>query len=164
MMTTQTQPQVTDIPSLEDLIARVKQAQEAYATYTQEQVDHIFKQVAIAANAERIPLAKQAVAETGMGVIEDKVIKNHFASEYIYNKYKQEKTCGVVSADAHYGIQKVAEPLGIVAGIIPTTNPTSTAILRRCSVSRPATPLFFLPILGPSTVRCEPLKLFVMLL
>lgn len=145
MMTTLTQPQVIDIPSLEDLIAREKQAQEAYATYTQEQVDHIFKQVAIAANAERIPLAKQAVAETGMGVIEDKVIKNHFASEYIYNKYKHEKTCGVVSADAHYGIQKVAEPLGIVAGIIPTTNPTSTAIFKALLCLKTRNAIIFSP-------------------
>ena len=121
---------MTTIQDLETLIAKVQAAQERYATFTQEQVDRIFKQAAIAANNARIPLAKQAVAETGMGVIEDKVIKNHFASEYVYNKYKHEKTCGIVSADAHYGIQKVAEPIGVVAGIIPTTNPPSTAIFK----------------------------------
>ncbi|MEM9217204.1 MAG: bifunctional acetaldehyde-CoA/alcohol dehydrogenase [Cyanobacteria bacterium P01_F01_bin.150] len=129
-MTTTHATTVTTVQELEQLIDRVQAAYDQYATYSQEQVDRIFKQAAIAANNARIPLAKHAVAETGMGVIEDKVIKNHFASEYIYNKYKNEKTCGVVSADVHYGIQKVAEPLGIVAGIIPTTNPTSTAIFK----------------------------------
>lgn len=121
---------ITNAQELEQLIARVQAAQEIYSTFSQQQVDRIFKQAAIAANNARIPLAKHAVAETGMGVIEDKVIKNHFASEYIYNKYKNEKTCGVVSSDLHYGIQKVAEPLGVIAGIIPTTNPTSTAVFK----------------------------------
>ena len=117
---------VDTLQGLEDLTLRVKKAQEIYASFNQAQVDFIFKQAAIAANNARLPLAKQAVAETGMGVIEDKVIKNHFASEYIYNKYKQAKTCGVIYADAHYGIQKVAEPIGVIAGIVPTTNPTAT--------------------------------------
>ncbi|MEB3337640.1 MAG: bifunctional acetaldehyde-CoA/alcohol dehydrogenase [Leptolyngbyaceae bacterium] len=121
---------VTNIQELQALIQHVKAAQERYATYTQEQVDFIFKKVAQAANAERIPLAKMAVAETGMGVVEDKVIKNHFASEIIYNKYKHEKTCGVIEADPTFGMQKVAEPIGILAGIVPTTNPTSTAIFK----------------------------------
>ncbi|MCG8363335.1 MAG: bifunctional acetaldehyde-CoA/alcohol dehydrogenase [Pseudanabaenales cyanobacterium] len=132
-MTTVSSPvenRVDTLQALEDLINRVKIAQESYAGFSQAQVDRIFKQAAIAANNARIPLAKQAVAETGMGMVEDKVIKNHFASEYIYNKYKHEKTCGVVFSDPHYGIQKVAEPIGLLAGIVPTTNPTSTAIFK----------------------------------
>jgi acetaldehyde dehydrogenase/alcohol dehydrogenase len=103
----QTQTSVTNIQELEDLIQRVKVAQEKYATYTQEQVDQIFKKAALAANAARIPLAKLAATETGMGIIEDKVIKNHFASEIIYNKYKQEKTCGVIEEDQSFGFQKL---------------------------------------------------------
>ena len=121
---------VTDLNELEQLIERVKAAQKQYATFTQEQVDFIFKKAALAANAARIPLAKMAVAETQMGAVEDKVIKNHFASEIIYNKYKQEKTCGVIEEDKSFGIQKIAEPVGILAGIVPTTNPTSTAIFK----------------------------------
>lgn len=121
---------VTNIQALEELIQRVKQAQTEYATYTQEQVDRIFKKAALAANASRIPLAKLAVSETGMGVVEDKVIKNHFASEIIYNKYKHEKTCGVIESDKHFGFEKIAEPVGIVAGIVPTTNPTATTIFK----------------------------------
>lgn len=121
---------VTNSQELEALIQKVKAAQEKYATYTQEQVDHIFKRAALAANAARIPLAKMAVEETGMGVVEDKVIKNHFASEYIYNKYKNEKTCGVIEEDKSFGYQKIAEPVGVLAGIVPTTNPTSTAIFK----------------------------------
>ncbi|MBD2461462.1 bifunctional acetaldehyde-CoA/alcohol dehydrogenase [Oscillatoria sp. FACHB-1407] len=121
---------VTNIQELEALIQRVKAAQEKFATFSQEQVDVIFKKAAQAANSARIPLAKAAVAETGMGVVEDKVIKNHFASEYIYNKYKHEKTCGVIEEDKSFGVQKIAEPVGILAGIIPTTNPTSTAIFK----------------------------------
>ncbi|MFW6264208.1 MAG: bifunctional acetaldehyde-CoA/alcohol dehydrogenase, partial [Cyanobacteriota bacterium] len=121
---------VTNLQQLENLISDVKAAQAKYATYAQHEVDYIFKQAAMAANGARIPLAKMAVQETGMGVIEDKVIKNHFASEYIYNKYKFEKTCGVIESDPQYGIQKVAEPVGILAGVVPTTNPTSTAIFK----------------------------------
>ena len=131
--------------SLEDLIGRVKIAQEHYASFSQNQVDMIFKAAAIAANNARIPLAKQAVAETGMGIVEDKVIKNHFASEYIYNKYKHEKTCGVVFADAHYGIQKYAEPIGLVAGIVPTTNPTSTAIFKALLALKTRNAIIFSP-------------------
>lgn len=121
---------VTNTQELEALIERVKAAQKKYATFSQEQVDLIFKKAALAANAARIPLAKMAVSETGMGVLEDKVIKNHFASEIIYNKYKHEKTCGVIDEDKSFGIQKIAEPVGILAGIVPTTNPTSTAIFK----------------------------------
>jgi len=121
---------VKDLTGLEALIQRVKDAQARYAQFTQAQVDHIFHQAAMAANQARIPLAKAAVAETGMGLVEDKVIKNHFASEFIYNKYKEEKTCGVIEDDPLFGIQKIAEPVGIVAGVVPVTNPTSTTIFK----------------------------------
>ena len=115
---------------LEKTLQKVREAQKQYATFSQEQVDKIFKAAAIAANKKRIPLAKLAVEETGMGVIEDKVIKNHFASEYIYNKYKNSRTCGVIEEDNAYGIKKIAEPIGVIAAVIPTTNPTSTAIFK----------------------------------
>ena len=121
---------VNDEATLLDKIARVRAAQAKYATYTQEQVDKIFFAAAMAANKARIPLAKMAVEETGMGVVEDKVIKTHFASEYIYNTYKDVKTCGVLESDPGFGITKIAEPVGLVAAIIPTTNPTSTAIFK----------------------------------
>ncbi len=121
---------VDSVATLEEKIARVRAAQQKYSTYTQEQVDKIFLAAAIAANKARIPLAKLAVEETGMGVVEDKVIKNHYASEYIYNKYRDTKTCGVIEEDKAYGIRKVAEPIGLVAAVIPTTNPTSTAIFK----------------------------------
>ncbi len=120
----------TDAEKLERLIESVKEAQKIYATYPEEKVDEIFKAAATAANAARIPLAKMAVEETGMGVVEDKIIKNHFASEYIYNKHKNTKTCGVISEDKVNGTKIVAEPLGVIAGIVPTTNPTSTAIFK----------------------------------
>ena len=115
---------------LEGALAKMREAQAVFATYTQEQVDKIFYEAALAANKARIPLAKDAVEETGMGVMEDKVIKNHYAAEYIYNKYKNLKTCGVIEHDDSYGMTKVAEPMGIVAAVIPTTNPTSTAIFK----------------------------------
>ena len=121
------------IDSVEALIAKMKamrEAQKEFATFTQEQVDKIFYEAAMAANKQRIPLAKMAVEETGMGVVEDKVIKNHYAAEYIYNAYKNTKTCGVVEEDKAYGIKKIAEPIGVVAAVIPTTNPTSTAIFK----------------------------------
>ena len=121
---------VDSLETLEETIKSVKQAQEKFAKYTQEQVDKIFLAAAIAANQARIPLAKMAAEETGMGVIEDKIIKNHYASEYIYNKYKNEKTCGVIEEDESFGIKKVAEPIGLIAAVIPTTNPTSTAIFK----------------------------------
>ena len=136
---------VTNHEELEALIQRVKVAQQTFATYSQEQVDHIFKKAALAANAQRIPLAKMAVKETGMGVIEDKVIKNHFASEYIYNKYKNERTCGVIEEDPSFGIQKIAEPLGILAGIIPTTNPTSTTIFKALIALKTRNAIIFSP-------------------
>lgn len=118
------------VDKLEKEIARVRSAQQKFATYTQEQVDKIFFACAVAANKARIPLAKLAVEETGMGVVEDKVIKNHYAAEYIYNAYKNVKTCGVIEEDSVYGITKVAEPIGVVGAVIPTTNPTSTAIFK----------------------------------
>ena len=121
---------VDSVETLEQCIERVKKAQEIYSTFTQEQVDKIFFEAAKAANQMRIPLAKLAVQETGMGVVEDKVIKNHFAAEYIYNKYRNEKTCGVIEEDLAFGIQKVVEPIGVIAAVIPTTNPTSTAIFK----------------------------------
>ena len=121
---------VNDSESLEKAIARAKKAQKEFAKYSQEEVDKIFFKAALAANQARIPLAKLAVEETGMGVVEDKVIKNHFASEYIYNKYKNAKTCGVLEEDKAFGIKKIAEPIGIIAAVIPTTNPTSTAIFK----------------------------------
>ena len=122
---------ITDSPeTLEALLARTRAAEEIYAHYTQEQVDAIFKAAAIAANQARLPLAKLAVEETGMGVVEDKVIKNNYASEYIYNAYKNTKTCGVIEKDPIYGEEKVAEPIGVIAAVIPTTNPTSTAIFK----------------------------------
>ena len=123
-------PNVDTLEALEKEIARVKAAQAVYASYTQEQVDRIFLAAATAANKARIPLAKAAVAETGMGIVEDKVIKNHFASEYVYNAYRNTKTCGVIEEDKAYGVKKIAEPLGLVCAIIPTTNPTSTAIFK----------------------------------
>ena len=108
----------------------MREAQKIFATYTQEQVDKIFFEAAMAANKMRIPLAKQAVEETGRGIVEDKIIKNHYAAEYIYNAYKNTKTCGVIEEDKAYGIKKIAEPIGLVAAVIPTTNPTSTAIFK----------------------------------
>lgn len=121
---------VDSVESLEDTIKAVREAQKEFAKFSQEQVDKIFLAASIAANQARIPLAKMAVEETGMGVIEDKVIKNHYAAEYIYNKYRNEKTCGVIEEDESYGIKKVAEPIGLIAAVIPTTNPTSTAIFK----------------------------------
>ena len=121
---------VDSVEALMEKMAQVRRAQEKFATYTQEQVDKIFTAAALAANNQRIPLAKMAVAETGMGVVEDKVIKNHYAAEYIYNTYKDTKTVGVIEEDKAYGTKKVAEPIGVVAAVIPTTNPTSTAIFK----------------------------------
>ncbi len=121
---------VDSVESLELALKELRKAQAVYAQYTQEQVDKIFLAAATAANKARIPLAKMAVEETGMGIVEDKVIKNHYAAEYIYNKYKNERTCGVVEEDKAFGIQKIADPIGVVAAVIPTTNPTSTAIFK----------------------------------
>ena len=121
---------IDNVSALEAKLEEIREAQKIFATFSQDQVDKIFFEAAIAANKERIPLAKMAVEETGMGVVEDKVIKNHYASEYIYNAYKNTKTCGVIEEDKAYGIKKIAEPIGVIAAVIPTTNPTSTAIFK----------------------------------
>ena len=121
---------IDSVEKLEAELAKVREAQCKFSTYTQEQVDKIFFAAAKAANMARIPLAKMAVEETGMGVVEDKIIKNHYAAEYIYNKYKNTKTCGVISEDKEFGTMRIAEPLGVIAAVIPTTNPTSTAIFK----------------------------------
>ena len=121
---------IDSVETLEEALKSVRAAQKRYATYTQEQVDAIFKAAAIAANQARIPLAKMAVEETGMGVVEDKVIKNNYAAEYIYNAYRNTRTCGVIEEDKAYGMKKIAEPIGVIAAVIPTTNPTSTAIFK----------------------------------
>lgn len=143
---------VTNVDELEQLIEKVKTAQEKFASYSQEQVNEIFRMAAIAANAERIKLAKEAVEDTGMGIIEDKVIKNHFASEYIFHQYKDAKTCGVVEEDRSFGIKKIAEPIGIIAGVIPTTNPTSTAIFKSLIALKTRNAIIFSP--HPRAKRC----------
>ncbi|MEG0270319.1 MAG: aldehyde dehydrogenase family protein, partial [Clostridia bacterium] len=125
-----TRSTVDTVERLEEEITRVRAAQRKFSEYTQEQVDHIFFAAAMAANKMRLPLAKLAVEETGMGIVEDKVIKNHFASEYIYNAYRDTKTCGIIEEDKAYGITKIADPIGVIAAVIPTTNPTSTAIFK----------------------------------
>ena len=129
-MQNQTYTMTDSQKTLEELLARVRAAQKKFSTYTQEQVDRIFFACASAANKQRIPLARMAVEETGMGIVEDKVIKNNYASEYIYNAYRDTKTCGVIEEDRAYGIKKIAEPIGVIAAVIPTTNPTSTAIFK----------------------------------
>lgn len=121
---------IDNVESLERALARVRKAQEIFGTYSQEQVDKIFAAAAIAANQARIPLAEMAVEETGMGIVEDKVIKNHYAAEYIYNAYRYTKTCGVIEENKAYGIKKLSEPIGVIAAVIPTTNPTSTVIFK----------------------------------
>ena len=123
-------PPVTDVAQFDAAMERLRKAQARFAEYSQEQVDRIFLSAASAANKARIPLAKMAVEETGMGIVEDKVIKNHYAAEYIYNAYKDTKTCGVIERDEAYGITRIAEPVGVIAAVIPTTNPTSTAIFK----------------------------------
>lgn len=143
---------VTNVAELQNCISKVARAQAVYSTFTQEKVDNIFRSAALAANDARIKLAKMAVEETGMGVIEDKVIKNHFASEFIYNEYKDEKTCGVLEKDESYGITKVGEPLGVIAGVIPTTNPTSTAIFKTLLTLKTRNGIIFSP--HPRAKRC----------
>jgi acetaldehyde dehydrogenase/alcohol dehydrogenase len=133
------------IQELDALLTRVKKAQQEFANFSQEQVDHIFRSAAIAANAARISLAKNAVAETGMGVIEDKVIKNHFASEFIYNKYKNTQTVGIIDRDDAFGVVKIAEPIGVICGIIPTTNPTSTTIFKALLALKTRNAIVFSP-------------------
>ena len=136
---------MTTYNHLETLIDKVKSAQHRYSRYSQAQVDFIFKKAALAANAARIPLAQLAVKETGMGVVEDKVIKNHFASEFIYNKYRDLPTCGIVSENKSFGVQTLAEPVGLLAGIVPVTNPTSTAIFKALIALKTRNGIIFSP-------------------
>ncbi len=137
---------------IEALVSKVRKAQEKFAEYSQEQVDYIFRRVALKLSSLRIPLAQMAVSETGMGVVEDKVIKNHFASEYIYNKYKNTKTCGVLEEDAANGMIKIAEPVGVIAGVIPTTNPTSTTIFKTLIALKTRNGIIFSP--HPRAKKC----------
>ncbi len=147
-MAKENQVQVTEEQEkeyIDALVKRVAAAQKKFAEYSQEQVDHIFRRVALKLSSLRIPLAKMAVEETGMGVVEDKVIKNHFASEYIYNKFKNVKTCGVLEEDKANGMIKIAEPLGVIAGVVPTTNPTSTAIFKSLIALKTRNGIIFSP-------------------
>lgn len=137
------------------MIVRVREAQRKYSKFTQSQVDAIFKAAAKAANAARLPLAKLAVEETGMGVVEDKVIKNHFAAEYIHNKFKDVKTCGITEHDTVYGVRKVAEPVGVIAGIVPTTNPTSTTIFKALLALKTRNGIIFSPHPRARRATCE---------
>lgn len=137
--------QINGLDRLNEIIAKAKKAQEIYSSFTQEDVDRIFKAAATAADKARISLAKMAVQDTGMGIVEDKIIKNHFASEYIYNKHKNAKTCGIISEDKINGTKVVAEPLGVIAGIIPTTNPTSTAIFKSLIALKTRNAIVFSP-------------------
>ena len=136
---------IDNVDALQARMKEMREAQKIFATYTQEQVDKIFFAAAMAANKARIPLAKMAVEETGMGIVEDKVIKNHYAAEYIYNTYRYTKTCGVIEEDAAYGIKKIAEPIGLVAAVIPTTNPTSTAIFKALICLKTRNAIIFSP-------------------
>ena len=131
--------------TLHELIGKVREAQRQFATFTQEQVDKIFFEASMAANQARIPLAKMAVEETGMGIVEDKVIKNHYAAEYIYNAYRTTKTCGVIEEDKAFGIKKIAEPVGVIAAVVPTTNPTSTAIFKALIALKTRNGIIFSP-------------------
>ena len=148
-----------DKKELDQLVARVKAAQRVYAGYCQEQVDAIFRAAALAAADARLPLAKLAVTETRMGVVEDKVIKNHFASEYIYNKYKDDKTCGVIDQDPAFGIQTIAEPIGLICGIVPTTNPTSTAIFKALISLKTRNGIIFSPHPRAKQSTCKAAKI-----
>jgi acetaldehyde dehydrogenase/alcohol dehydrogenase len=150
---------VSSLEQLDALVARVKQAQAVFAEFSQQQVDVIFRSAALAAADARIPLARMAVEETGMGVMEDKVIKNHFASEYIYNKYKDEKTCGVLSEDDSFGTITIAEPIGILCGIVPTTNPTSTAIFKALIALKTRNAIIFSPHPRARRSTCEAARL-----
>lgn len=150
---------VNSLETLNTLVEKVKKAQQIFATYTQEQVDEIFRQTALHMCKERIPLAKMAVEETGMGVVEDKVIKNHFSAEYIYNKYKNTKTCGILERDKVNGLTKVACPVGLIAGIIPTTNPTSTAIFKALISLKTRNGLVVSPHPRAKKCTCEALRL-----
>ena len=136
---------IDSVEKLQKALEELREAQKEFALFSQEKVDKIFKEAAMAANAARIPLAKMAVEETGMGIVEDKVIKNHYAAEYIYNKYKDTKTCGVIEKDEAFGIEKIAEPIGVIAAVIPTTNPTSTAIFKALLALKTRNAIIFSP-------------------
>src|SRR6056297_2348727 len=136
---------VSNIEELDQLIVDVQQAQDEYSQYSQKEVDEIFRRASIAANDKRIDLAKLAVEDTEMGIVEDKVIKNHFSSEYIYNKYRDEKTCGVLEEDTAHGIKRIAEPIGILAGIVPVTNPTSTTVFKSLIALKTRNAIIFSP-------------------
>lgn len=153
---------VDNVEALEAKMKEMREAQKIFATFTQEQVDKIFYEAAMAANKQRIPLARLAVEETQRGILEDKVIKNHYAAEYIYNAYKDTKTCGVVEEDKAFGIKKIAEPIGLVAAVIPTTNPTSTAIFKTliCLKTRNAIIISHTRLL--KHLQLQQLKLFLM--
>lgn len=153
---------VDNVEALEAKMKEMREAQKIFATFTQEQVDKIFYEAAMAANKQRIPLARLAVEETQRGILEDKVIKNHYAAEYIYNAYKDTKTCGVVEEDKAFGIKKIAEPIGLVAAVIPTTNPTSTAIFKTliCLKTRNAIIITHTRLLRH--LQSQQLKLFLM--
>ncbi|MDR2891912.1 MAG: bifunctional acetaldehyde-CoA/alcohol dehydrogenase [Deltaproteobacteria bacterium] len=141
-----------NIQELDQLIAKAKEAQKKFSTYTQEQVDAIFKAACLAASKQRVPLAKMAVAETGRGIVEDKVIKNLYAAEYIYYNYMEAKTCGVIEEDKSGGMCKIAEPLGLIAGVVPTTNPTSTAIFKALLALKTRNALILSP--HPAAAKC----------
>ena len=140
---------IDSVETLESALASLKEAEKKFSTYTQEQVDKIFLAAASAANKARIPLAKMAVEETGMGVVEDKVIKNNYAAEYIYNAYKNTKTCGIIEEDKAYGIKKIAEPVGVIAAVIPRPTRPPPLYSSACLPSRPETLLSSAPILAP---------------
>ena len=150
---------VSSLAELDALIARVKRAQQIYAGFSQEKVDEIFRAAAFAAADARIPLAMMAREETDMGVVEDKVVKNHFASEYIYNAYKDEKTCGIVAVDDVGGTITIAEPVGLICGIVPTTNPTSTAIFKALICLKTRNGIVFSPHPRAKTSTCAAAKL-----
>ncbi|MCL2231523.1 MAG: bifunctional acetaldehyde-CoA/alcohol dehydrogenase, partial [Treponema sp.] len=149
------QTNAEDLDNLIAKMAKVREAQQVFATYSQEQVDKIFKAASLASNKQRIYLAKMAVQETGKGIVEDKVIKNHYASEYTYNKYKNTKTCGVVEEDTVWGIRKIAEPVGVIAAVIPTTNPTSTAIFKALLALKTRNGILFMPHPGAKACTVE---------
>ena len=143
---------VDSVEALEEKLREIRAAQEKFATYSQQQVDEIFRAASLAACKQRIPLAKQAVEETGMGIVEDKVIKNHYAAEYIYNAYRATKTCGVIERDPAFGIMKIAEPIGVLAAVVPTTNPTSTAIFKSLIALKTRNGIIFSP--HPRAKKC----------
>ncbi|MDR0423642.1 MAG: bifunctional acetaldehyde-CoA/alcohol dehydrogenase [Rickettsiales bacterium] len=152
---------VNSLETLDERLKQVSEAQKKYATFTQEQVDAIFRRTALLANVHRIPLAKMAAEETGMGIVEDKIIKNHFAAEYIYNKYKNEKTCGIIEEDWTHGMLKIADPIGIIACVVPTTNPTSTAIFKCLIALKTRNAMVFSPHPRAKKSTIEALKVMV---